>query len=287
MPAIITADERAMIDAKVAAGQVTRCPTGKSALTLDYVYVAGKGLVATDQEAGKRAFRNGMGSHFRSKKAEPSPAQIKRRHTVVAQMDAGQTREQIATMLGISPCTVSADVKAMGRTFPRPVALPKVTERVTKRRAAVSKMVAEGLTAPIIAKAVGVDPRTVWDDVKAMGLKMPRAKTQSGQERRASKRPKPEEVAARRDKVAAMIGEGMGGREIATKLGVPLHTVKHDARAKGVKLPIGRRTDDEWLHATLSAHKSTACRLVSVMRKAGVANDEIRETLLAIVKEAA
>jgi DNA-binding NarL/FixJ family response regulator len=289
MPATITAEERALIDAKVAAGKVTRCATGASAAEIEYIWCSKiNRLVPKDKERATALYRGSMQRHFNRKKAGPTPEQIQRRETVIGLMDQGMTREQIATTLGVSTHTVSADAKAMGRTFPRPARLPSVCARVDARRAKVSKLVGKGMTAPEIAAQCGVNSRTIWDDVKALGIKMPKAAPayKNPKQRRPGPAPCPK-VAARRAKIPALIEQGMGGRQMSIVLGVPLDVVQHDCRVMGISIPRNRRLPAMCVATSMEACKDTAARLVKEMRKAGNSNDEIRKTLLAIVEAAA
>lgn len=239
MPATITAEERAMIDAKVAAGKVTRYPTGKSAFADEYVWEDGKGLVTRNPEMAKANFRRFT---FGTRKSRaPSPEQIKRRETVASLMDADMTGVEIATMIGVNVQTVYEDAKVMGRKFPRPTPpRPKSPPHVAARREKVAALVAEGMNSAMISDRLGIMPRTVWDDVKALGLRLPRDYSLRKPAKKTGPKPSPK-VAARRAKLPGLIARGMNGPEIARHLDVNVSAIRHDCKHLGLSIP--RRSD--------------------------------------------
>lgn len=235
MPATITAEERAMIDAKVAAGKVTRCATGAMATAMEYRWVQGKGLIATDREKAKAAFRHSVGSNFRNPN-RLTPEQIKRRQDVAGLMDAGKMGIEIATMLGINVQTVYSDAKAMGRKFPRVMNAPQPSSKVAARRAKIAAAVKEGMNSAMIAEKLGIPQRTIWNDVRAMKLKLPRSYHLRKPNNPEGPKPCPK-VAARRAKIPGLIARGMNGPDIARHLGVHVSAIRHDAKHLGISIP--------------------------------------------------
>lgn len=233
--------DAALIEAYLAkGGQVTRCPTGKSALTLEYVYVEGRGIIAKDPEASKRAYRGTMQRHFAKPKAKgPTPEQIKRREAVAGMLDAGQTGADMARTLGVNVQTVYNDARVMGRTLPRPVTRPAITAKVANRRAGVAKLAKEGLSARAIAQRLGCRPQNVWDDAARLGVKFdPKATI------RKRTGPAPSgEVAARREKLKAMLPQGMTSYQLADALGVSRSVVFHDCATLGLRIPNQRKKE--------------------------------------------
>lgn len=228
-------------------GKVTKCPTGKSGMNIEYVWQDGAGLVSKDPEASKRAFRRSLSGHFQRKRVEPNAEVVKRRETVAAQMDAGMTGVQIAAMLGVNVYTVYDDANAMGKKFPR--ATPPgfdTLPHVALRRAKVEKLAKEGLTGGEIARKVRAPEGTVRHDLRVLGVKLDRAsatrKAWREGKREATKRNETsfapsESVAERRAKVPGMIAQGMGTTDIARALGVATGVIRHDCRHLGIPSP--------------------------------------------------
>lgn len=244
MPAVITAEERAMIDAKVAVGEVTRCATGASAYNIEYVWSDKiNRLVPVDVEAATAIYRKSMTRDIKRKKAAPTPEQIKRREKVASLMDAGHSGQAIARMLGCDPWTVYADAKAMDRSFPMTRPKPRDNSEIQQRRERVAAMAKAGKTAAQIMEVEGVSETTVFSDLRVMGISLSRAKAALKAWQKPARRSKnpggqPSPVAAaRRAKLPAMIAKGMGTAAIARALDTTPSVIRHDCRHLGIPSP--------------------------------------------------
>jgi len=104
-----------------------------------------------------------------------------------------------------------------------------VSATVERRRGRVRALHAEGLTNIEIGARLNVDPRTVSLDLKMLDLPA----NLTGDRRHTT----PEQIAARREKVARMLRDGLRQIVIARKLGVSESAISGDVaalRAQGV-----------------------------------------------------
>lgn len=171
MPATITPEERAMIDAKVAAGKVTRCPTGKSAFADEYVWEEGKGLVTRNPEMAKANFRRFT---FGTRKGRPRPtppAVVSRRDQLAELVAQGKSGPECAKILGVPEATMYADAKRHGIRFES-----RLEAARQARRARVLPLIKEGMSGMKIAAALGMDVKTVRSDARAMGVQIGKAR---------------------------------------------------------------------------------------------------------------
>ncbi|WP_282026834.1 hypothetical protein [Limimaricola cinnabarinus] len=241
--------DAALIEAYLAkGGAVTHCPTGKSALALEYEWVDGKGLVAKDREKAKKAFRHSVGSCFVSAKSNsPTPEQIKRRETVAALIDAGHSGLAISRMLTIDPQTVYKDAQIMGRKFPKPIPprqplQPHVTERRRKVRALIE---AGEMTAGQIAVEVDAAESTIYTDARIMGLSLKKARAKAAKKaRKPTGKPSRNPsglpmaiIAERRKQLPALIARGMSSSQLARKFNTTARAIRHDCRILGISSP--------------------------------------------------
>lgn len=181
MPDEITDEERALIDAAMAAGKVTRIEKGASAFDFSQKM--------TPEEA-RRIFNPWVGRP-KDRKVE------QRRKRVAALARNGQTADQIAQELQISRNIVYSDAKLEGaslppapRTAPEPRAkneLPRAprppkmkdpesksairSRAIAKRRESIVRMFGEGKRPKEMAGALGCSEATVFADMAILGLK--------------------------------------------------------------------------------------------------------------------
>lgn len=120
--------------------------------------------------------------------------------------------------------------KSMTRSLGRKKTGP--TPEQIKRRETVVGLMDQGHTGAAIAKMIGCDCQTVYNDAKVMGRSFPRPA------------PEPREypgVAERRAKVRALIAAGgKSAPQIAVGIGAAESTVYNDARVMGISLKKGR-----------------------------------------------
>ena len=107
----ITSVERGMIDAAIAAGKVSRIPTGHTSVSTEYVWNPKiKRVVvanATPEQVVKKnswAYRGGR---------TPSQAVMERKKKVLALVEEGLNTPQIAKKLGTTVVIIRGDIAAM------------------------------------------------------------------------------------------------------------------------------------------------------------------------------
>lgn len=164
MPATITAEERAMIDAKVAAGKVTRCATGASAAEIEYVWCSKiNRLVPRDKDKAMAIYRGSMQRHFTPKKREVPPHIAARRREVERLMIEGNSGAEIARILGIPETTLRGDIRAIDMSCTDQMEIAR-----QKRRDNVARLFRQGMSRTAIAAELKLDRKTVNNDVKAI-----------------------------------------------------------------------------------------------------------------------
>lgn len=115
----ISEDERALIDAAIAAGKVQKIPTGQSAFEINYRW-DGRQLASIESE-GWRAATSRKKAKIRAKQEINQAAKAKReaiakRREVVREMSAaGKSINQIAAHLGVERSVVKNDRVAIRR----------------------------------------------------------------------------------------------------------------------------------------------------------------------------
>lgn len=131
MPDQLAPDERAMIDAAVAAGKVRRVPPGASGYAVQYVYQTpgvereghiGK-LICVDPDGWKQQRQREWRIKQRGDKARLAKgraaaiaakrAKVESRREHVARLIETHSQVEIAKQLGVSPETIGLDVKAL------------------------------------------------------------------------------------------------------------------------------------------------------------------------------
>lgn len=166
-------------------GQVTKCPTGKSALAIDYTYVEGKGLVMKDPAQLEQVKRR-YARHGGQRKRETSPEVLELRRKLTLLMADGHGAAYCAKALGIHESTARNHARALDMTFdrperPKPAPKQKPAPKVIAgpanmppnlRRAKVARMVKAGKKGTEIAKALGCTLNAVHQDVHHLGYRL-------------------------------------------------------------------------------------------------------------------
>lgn len=147
------------------------------------------------------------------------------------------------------------------------------------RRGHVARAMADrGATVAALARDLGVDERTIYGDLKALGLQTPMAVLPEGlimPGRGASKEAR--QVRADRQRaVEALVGQSMSVTQIATKLGVRRALVCKDVAALGLKgqLPRADRRTTAWRVAQAARREK-----IAELKRAGRSYREIAEAV--------
>ncbi|HGG04781.1 MAG TPA: hypothetical protein ENK28_04930 [Aliiroseovarius sp.] len=166
----ISSEDRALINAAIDAGQITRVPTGASVTSIEYVWESrgpdSGSLIAVDPD--KRGLWRGFHCAAGRGAVGPSPA-INARRARVRQMVADQkTVDEISAALDRSRKVIAGDIAAMGLERPQTARQKYKAEVVAARRVKVAEMIADGMTSVAIAKLLGVSYRTIQCDRRAL-----------------------------------------------------------------------------------------------------------------------
>lgn len=231
MPATLTAEERAAIDAAVAAGKVRRLARGESGFDL-------VGGVVVYRDTGESAFAlrktTALQAKQRTDKAkairrdqQPRPLDPKvqaRIATVGRIIDAGGGKAEIlAALPDIKPHQINYCLSQLGKKLPR-------SNAVIERRARIKVYAQTGeLTGPEICEREGISRQQLAKDLQSLGVRL---KNLGGAYKTRRKRP---EVQARLDRVAALVAEGLTAREIAERIERPVGGVRQDLDKLGLK----------------------------------------------------
>lgn len=161
-------------------GTVTKCPTGKSALAIEYVWEEGKGLVMKDPAQLEQVKRR-YARHGGQRKREETPAITERRRKLTLLMAECMSAAQCAAALGVNETTVRKDAKALDMTFERPkreapkprpsraMAVSVRRQTVAERREKVAALLEQDKAPKDIAAALGFCARTIHQDCRALG----------------------------------------------------------------------------------------------------------------------
>ena len=117
--------DRALIDAAIAAGKITKIPTGISGEHQGYVFCPKEEklvLRRPDLDSNEAKRKRARQKHLAGRSAEAEA----RRRRVPLHMANGLGVEAIAKLEGVAPSTVLADARALKMTFDRPAPEPEV-----------------------------------------------------------------------------------------------------------------------------------------------------------------
>lgn len=158
----ITPDERAAIEAAIAAKRVRHCAPGASAFEYVPSTLTGE-LVLVNRLAEEmgRATTNSWG-----KRQETQQAGAKRRRKKVRALHAeGLTTAAIAKKLNAVKSTVTGDLRAMG-LHANPPGLGRCDAETRQRL--IPQLVERGLSKPALARQLRVDLKTIYRDLEAL-----------------------------------------------------------------------------------------------------------------------
>lgn len=221
----LTAEERALIDAAVDAGQVTRIAPGVSSAPEVIWCPKDRQLRYVDKAAAQRVLRGpAWRSPVRRGPRESSPEIVARRTLVAAEVKAGRSRSQIYAALGITPGVLDSDLAALGlKMADHYIAPPRSpSSEVLARRERVRAAFDGEKSVTRLAEEVGLSPKVVREHLVALGLKAPDGRKSRGPTRK---------VAARRKLVAEMRAGGRTIAEIADLFNVAVQTISSDCAA--------------------------------------------------------
>lgn len=230
MSSEITSHERALIDAAIAAGKVTRVPPGQSALWAYQWCPKDQKLKHVDTIAGIRhhpGFFLGRVQHGRKQ----SPEVAKRRAEVRRLHDAGLGRAEIAERLGTPYNTIVNDYEKLGlRPHPVPRQTRQMREMVVRLRQ-LEALLDDGTvrSAKELRAILGVREATFWDYMKRLGRRLPREV--------AGPRKSPETVIARRAEIreAHARGDPLVVSELARRYGKSTTVIYKDLTVLGIR----------------------------------------------------
>lgn len=235
----LTPEERAAIEAAVAAGRVERVPTGASGVFV-YPRWTGTRLAEVDPDTGapltataarKRSSAWAHGAASRRGGRAKDPAVAARRERVRDLWRARRTVAEMAAALDVPLTTIWNDLHVLG--------LPAIRRHtgakdpaVQARRARIAAL-AGTMTVREMAPLIWPDlePARAEDklrnDLKRMGI----SARPMGPARSGGRRADPA-VAARRDRVAALIAEApwRTSADLAAEIGVPVSRILEDKR---------------------------------------------------------
>ena len=280
----ISPDERALIDAALAAGRVQKLPMGGTAQP-GYVWDGKtRKLVSTDPaSAGWKGWQRMFTANRR---ARGETAAVDARRAKVASMVTDGTRSaDIATALGVSITTVYADAKRAGVTLDRQSgaqARSRYDPKVQETRALINQAYDGIRTTPEIELITGIPRRTVVDHLKALGL--PRIAGKSGLKRGHAIT---ESTAARRAQIPALIAQGLAGAKIAAHLNTHHSTIHHDCHVLKISIPRKTAASDKptrqkgrWAKKKHITNMASRSKMLVRLTEYGVPAD-IQELLIA------
>lgn len=244
MKAMSEAD-RALIDAAVAAGKITKVAPGV-AVSMTYPVWDGKALVYPDHEQRVKAAKQALFSGA----AKPSDPKVKLRRKRVAEAHAeGKTIGEIAEVLDCSYRQVWNDLQAL-QLSPNPVKpqpAPPEDPRIATRRARIVAMAEGGSSIEQIASEIALPVSTARAIAAAIGVKFPkkprpsRAKLNRGPKLSAR-------VIALREQIAECVAKGMTQASICEALHISRETLRYNLHRMDVSLcqvPTGTVTQRE------------------------------------------
>ncbi len=208
---VISAEDRALIDEAIAAGQVQHIPRGHSSFSDDIAW-NGRNLVYVDK-AKTEALRSTSSLFNRRSGPRKDPKVAARRAKVRDLAQTGKNTAEIAKILGTTPSIVSNDAKVMKVTIQRKppkqrVISSRYNDEVQERRRIIKEAYDGKRTTAQIEAITGIPRRSVRDHLKALGLKIihGRAGVAKDDPRRVA-------IQKRRCKVKEMVAQGMTGPE--------------------------------------------------------------------------
>jgi transposase len=237
MSSEITSHERALIDAAIEAGKVTRVPPGQSALWSYQWDSERHRIVHTDTFLGIKH----KPGHFLARSQhgrKPEPGIMARRQKVRALHDEGLSRPEISERLGIAYNTLVNDYDALGiRPNEKPRRTKQARERV-ERLKQLEALLDDGTvrSAKQLRGIMRIGEATFWDYMKALGRTLPREVTRV--------RSTPEKALARRADIQAawVVGSEPTIGELCAHYGVHKGTIYGDLKALGLDPPGRRRS---------------------------------------------
>ncbi|WP_334061709.1 hypothetical protein [Limimaricola cinnabarinus] len=260
MPDAQSAEERAIIDAAIAAGKVTKVPTGVSGEHQGFVYDQAEGklvLRRPDLDSNEARRKRAHEKRLAGRTAEAEA----RRRRVPLHMANGLDADAIAAREGVAVSTVLEDARALKMTFDRPAPEPEV--------------------------------RAIAAPASRVALPAPGQASAPGRPKPPISKPKPE-VTARRARVAALAKAGRSGAEIAAELGVTPGTIYSDVRtmpgvalSRAVGAAARNRNDpamQERRAAVQAAYDGTRT-VPEIARMTGVPQRSVRDHLAALELE--
>lgn len=203
----MSTNDRALIEAALAAGKLQKIATGVSAFPLPVW--DGKQLVSPDWKARLVAAQS---AHYRGLQARRIKEAAARRADVAAHHAAGHCSAEIARIVGVTIDTVRADLRLLDLSPNRP---PKaeVSPQVMARNARLAQIIALNWSWKQIAADVGLTVGTVQAIAQRLGL-------------RKATSPRSTEVPAiaRRAQIATLLQAGAGQAEVRKSVCPGLHS---------------------------------------------------------------
>jgi DNA-binding NarL/FixJ family response regulator len=237
----LTPEERAAIDAAIAAGKVTRVPMGGTSTTT-YVW-DGRQLVTTDPDRRGGQYANQRKSAARKNSLGITPTVERRRAQLMSLKADGFSAQQIADRVGVSVQTIYADAKFMKLSFERPVRVEAPKSRHDRSGVEAARMLVRDTydgrrTVAQIAAVTGLPDRTVRDHIGALRLPVIKADRAAVAKSAADKirlawdaKNKP-----RRDEIARLAADGLSFNAISAAMKLNANTLSKDIKALGLKL---------------------------------------------------
>lgn len=210
---------------------VTKYRTGQSAIDISYTYVEGKGLVSDGDY--KARHKKSLEVSWSAAKRKNIAIRIKRRREVAELHALGYLNYAIANQLGLSPCTVGEDLKALNLL---PNKKPsEALAREERHRAEmdalaerIAALAAEGKHSREIGDAINRTAQWVANVANRRGIALPKApkvkKSRKGQTSEANAVRKAAAM-ERAQPALDLAAQGHSSTKIADMLGLSRHTV--------------------------------------------------------------
>lgn len=186
-PDPLTPAERALVEARVAAKDITILPMGATSFEVPVWDEQVRRLVF---KGGAEHYRKGhsalLGRSPRKARVQPVPPHIVERRARVAEMHAqGLTMAQMVRAIGdVFPTTIRGDLDLLGLE-PHPAVHHNAIDHAA-RQARVRELAAQGLTSQQIAHEMGLSVRTIRTAIQGAGVVIARTRSEKQQERRVA-----------------------------------------------------------------------------------------------------
>lgn len=246
----IRPEERALIDAAIAAGRVQVIPTGQTSFVLPVWN--GQQLVSAEPEKQRAEMIRGM---FAQRRQQPSAEQIDRRRAVALLHADGLSVAEMADRLGNDPATLRNDLRALDlvphRSAPKP--RPAIMPHIQMRHDTLRIMAREGHPAESIAAALGFTVATIRSMARMLEQELPPSPPVSKV---------PAATLARRARVAALIAKGCSLKQIQADMAMSrsalhrdVYSLPPEARPKA-RIEAERRQADQRSAGAVAERKS-------------------------------